>query len=123
MHIDRVWGGGIYQHDEFYRLCDELGVMVKPSIQLPYLPLTSLSEHNLISCPFRNLGLARYDESRVVKRKFTKDLTVYYCLYIRVYVRLRHVSKGYALLKQRSPRSSISGKFSGNLFLNWVIDL
>jgi beta-mannosidase len=24
----RVWGGGIYETDEFYRICDELGVMV-----------------------------------------------------------------------------------------------
>jgi len=24
----KVWGGGIYQHDEFYNLCDEKGIMV-----------------------------------------------------------------------------------------------
>jgi beta-mannosidase len=24
----RVWGGGIYENDEFYRLCDSLGIMV-----------------------------------------------------------------------------------------------
>ena len=24
----RVWGGGYYEDDEFYRLCDEKGLMV-----------------------------------------------------------------------------------------------
>lgn len=28
MNMLRVWGGGIYEHDAFYEICDRLGIMI-----------------------------------------------------------------------------------------------
>lgn len=28
INLLRVWGGGIYEHDEFYEICDHLGIMI-----------------------------------------------------------------------------------------------
>ena len=28
IHMLRIWGGGIYEHDDFYNLCDEMGILI-----------------------------------------------------------------------------------------------
>lgn len=34
MNTLRVWGGGVYEQDEFYDICDEMGIMVKTNTAL-----------------------------------------------------------------------------------------
>lgn len=43
MNALRIWGGGIYEQDDFYDICDELGIMVK--------------KNNNTGCVFGNISL------------------------------------------------------------------
>lgn len=58
MNTLRVWGGGIYESDEFYNICDDLGIMV-----IPLLVLNVIGNNRVLQEPsniFAFVGLLSY---------------------------------------------------------------
>ena len=51
----RIWGGGIYENDRFYELCDELGIMVWQDFMLASTgyPLERLREEILLEAEYQ----------------------------------------------------------------------
>ncbi|KAM9662361.1 beta-mannosidase isoform 3-T16 [Morphnus guianensis] len=46
MNALRVWGGGVYEQDEFYNICDEIGIMVRRLKSHPSIILWSGNNEN-----------------------------------------------------------------------------
>jgi beta-mannosidase len=45
MNMLRVWGGGIYEHDEFYNLCDRLGILIWHDFMFACAPYPETPEY------------------------------------------------------------------------------
>lgn len=67
MNALRVWGGGVYEQELFYTICDELGIMVTTNYAQPlFVFQTTYQQHEfLITLTFPVNELEQQTNSRV----------------------------------------------------------
>ncbi|CAJ0915443.1 unnamed protein product [Ranitomeya imitator] len=75
MNTLRVWGGGIYETDEFYSICDDLGIMIRRLKSHPCIIVWSGNNENEAAIASDWFSIPSY-----MKEVYVKD---YLTLYIK----------------------------------------